>query len=214
MAPGRGCFITLEGGEGAGKSTQCRLLSAALAENGHTVVATREPGGSPGAEEIRRLLVDGAVDRWDAMTETLLLLAARRDHVRHIIRPALERGDWVVCDRFSDSTLAYQGYGKGLDRAMLRDLSARVLEEFAPDATLILDLSVDAGLARATQRDGGANRYERMDKAFHERLQQGFLEIARQDPARCIVIDADADTAGVQAAIATAIGTRLPGALA
>jgi dTMP kinase len=213
MAEARGCFITMEGGEGAGKSTQCRLLREALERNGHTVVGTREPGGSPGAEEIRRLLVDGDIDRWDAMTETLLLLAARRDHVRHVIRPALRRGDWVVCDRFSDSTLAYQGHGHGLDRAMLRDLSARVLDEFSPDATLILDISIDAGLARATTRDGGEDRYERMDRAFHERLRQGFLDIARQEPDRCIVIDASAGAATVQAAIAAAITARLPGAL-
>lgn len=213
MAEARGCFITMEGGEGAGKSTQCRLLREALGRHGHTVVGTREPGGSPGAEEIRRLLVDGDIDRWDAMTETLLLLAARRDHVRHVIRPALRRGDWVVCDRFSDSTLAYQGHGHGLDQAMLRDLSARVLDEFAPDATLILDIPIDAGLARAITRDGGEDRYERMDRAFHERLRQGFLDIARHEPERCIVIDASADAATVQAAIAAAIAARLPGAL-
>jgi dTMP kinase len=203
----------MEGGEGAGKSTQCRLLSEALGRNGHAVVATREPGGSPGAEEIRRLLVDGAVDRWDALTETLLLLAARRDHVRHVIRPALRRGDWVVCDRFSDSTMAYQGHGHGLDRTMLRDLSARILDEVAPDITLILDIPVDAGLARAATRDGGEDRYERMDTAFHERLRQGFLEIARREPDRCVVIDASADTAAVRAAIAAAVAARLPGAL-
>lgn len=213
MAAGPGCFITMEGGEGAGKSTQCRLLSEALAWDGRKIAVTREPGGSPGAEEIRRLLVDGAIDRWDAMTETLLLLAARRDHIRQVIRPALQRGDWVVCDRFSDSTIAYQGYGHGLDRAMLRDLSARVVDELIPDATLILDIPVAAGLARATDRDGGAERYEHMDTAFHERLRQGFLEIARQEPDRCIVIDASADAASVQAAIAAAIAARFPGAL-
>jgi dTMP kinase len=213
MAEDHGCFITMEGGEGSGKSTQCRLLGDALARNGRKVVRTREPGGSPGAEEIRRLLVDGDVDRWDAMSETLLLLAARRNHVGHVIRPALQRGDWVVCDRFSDSTVAYQGYGHGLDRAMLRDLSARILDEFAPDATLILDIPVDVGLARAASRDGGEDRYERMDRAFHERLRQGFLEIARHEPDRCIVIDASADMAAVQAAIAGAIAARLPGAL-
>jgi len=210
MAERRGRFITMEGGEGAGKSTQCRLLKDALARNGRIVVTTREPGGSPGAEEIRRLLVDGDVDRWDPMTETLLLLAARRDHVRQVIDPALRRGDWVVCDRFSDSTMAYQGYGHGLDRAMLRDLSARVLDEFAPDATLILDLPIDAGLARAADRDGGEDRYERMDRAFHERLRQGFLDIARREPDRCIVIDADADAASVHAAIMSVIDARLP----
>ena len=213
MAEDHGCFITMEGGEGSGKSTQCRLLGDALARNGRKVVRTREPGGSPGAEEIRRLLVDGDVDRWDAMSETLLLLAARRNHVGHVIRPALQRGDWVVCDRFSDSTVAYQGYGHGLDRAMLQDLSARVLDEFAPDATLILDIPVDVGLARAASRDGGEDRYERMDRAFHERLRQGFLEIARHEPDRCIMIDASADMAAVQAAIAGAIAARLPGAL-
>ena len=213
MAQDRGRFITMEGGEGAGKSTQCRLLREAIARNGRVVVSTREPGGSPGAEEIRRLLVDGDTDRWDALSETLLLLAARRDHIRQVIGPALRRGDWVICDRFSDSTMAYQGYGHGLDRAMLHDLSVRVVDEFAPDATLILDLPIAAGLARATARDSGEDRYERMDMAFHERLRQGFLEIARQEPERCIVIDASADATSVHAAIAAAIAARLPDAL-
>jgi dTMP kinase len=213
MAERRGCFITVEGGEGAGKSTQCRLLSDALTRNGHVVITTREPGGSPGAEEIRRLLVEGDVERWDAVSEALLLLAARRNHVGHLIQPALQCGNWVVCDRFSDSTIAYQGYGHGLDRTMLHDLSAQVLDDFAPDVTLILDIPVDIGLARTVERNGGEDRYERMDRAFHERLRQGFLEIAQRNPARCIVIDANADLATVQAAIATAIAARLPGAL-
>src|SRR6266702_232635 len=144
----RGRLITIEGGEGAGKSTQADLLVAALAQAGIAVERTREPGGSEGAEAIRRLLLEGAGERWDAVGEALLLYAARRDHVIRLIRPALDRGVWVVCDRFVDSTLAYQGYGRGLPIADLMALHRFALGDFAPDLTLILDLSVEAGFAR------------------------------------------------------------------
>lgn len=202
-------FITFEGGEGSGKSTQVRRLAAALRDSGLSVTETREPGGSPGAEAIRALLLNGEVGRWDAVTEALLHYAARRDHLEKTLRPALAAGNWVISDRFADSTLAYQGYGHGLDRGLVAQLHDAVVGGFKPDLTLILDIPVAAGLARAAGRGQGADRYERMDPAFHERLRQGFLEIARQEPARCAVIDASADEAAVAAAIAAAVTARL-----
>lgn len=205
----RGRFITLEGGEGGGKSTQARRLAAWLEPRVGEVVLTREPGGAPGAEQIRHLLVDGDVQRWDPVAEALLHFAARRDHLVTTILPALQRGAWVVSDRFADSTMAYQGYGHGVDRAALADLYRICVGSLKPDLTLILDLPVDAGLARAAGRAGGEDRYERMGRDFHERLRQGFLEIARGEPGRCVVIDAAQDEDSVHAAIVAALGERL-----
>lgn len=208
----RGHFITLEGGEGAGKSTQQKRLAAWLAENGVSVIQTREPGGSPGAEEIRQLLVTGEAGRWDALTETLLHFAARRDHVVRTIEPALARSDWVVCDRFADSTMAYQGYGHGLGRATVEALYRQVLADLAPDLTLILDLSVEEGLARAKSRaveaSAAEDRYESMDIAFHERLRDGFHDIARQEPDRCKLIDASGDADEVAERVRQAVVER------
>jgi dTMP kinase len=170
---------------------------------------TREPGGAPGAEEIRRLLVEGAPQRWDAETEALLIVAARRNHLVETVWPALDRGEWVVCDRFADSTLAYQGYGRGLPQASLASLHSLIAQDFKPDLTLILDLPVDIGLSRAAQRAGSANRFERMGTDFHERLRRGFQEIARAQPQRCVLIDATADIGAVQQAIRAAVRTRL-----
>lgn len=205
----RGRFVTLEGGEGAGKSTQLRLLADALRAAGLEVVATREPGGSPGAEQIRELLVNGAVGRWDAVTEALLHFAARRDHLTKTVWPALDRGSWVVSDRFADSTRAYQGYGHGLDLDMIDRLYAVTVGDFAPDLTIVLDLPVEAGLRRAADRAGGEDRYEKMDLSFHRRLRDGFLAIARAAPERCLVVDADRPVAEVQRSIRIAIGERL-----
>lgn len=205
----RGRFVTLEGGEGAGKSTQLRLLADALRAAGLEVVATREPGGSPGAEQIRELLVNGAVGRWDAVTEALLHFAARRDHLTKTVWPALDRGSWVVSDRFADSTRAYQGYGHGLDLDMIDRLYAATVGDFAPDLTIVLDLPVEAGLRRAADRAGGEDRYEKMDLGFHRRLRDGFLAIARAAPERCLVVDADRPVAEVQRSIRIAIGERL-----
>ncbi len=206
---GPGRFITFEGGEGAGKSTQLDRLADAMTSKGLRVVKTREPGGSPGAELIRDLLVTGAVDRWDAATELLLHVAARRDHVMKTIRPALERGEWVLCDRFADSTMAYQGYGLGLGREAVDAAHRLALEDFGPDLTVILDLAVAEGLARARTRDGdGQNRYERMDADFHERLRQGFLEIAQREADRCVMIDAGQDADTVHAAVCGEISRR------
>jgi len=227
-AQGAGRFITFEGGEGAGKSTQLRLLADALKDCGRSIVTTREPGGSPGAEEIRQLLVEGTVGRWDAISEALLHFAARRDHVERLIRPALARGDWVLCDRFADSTMAYQGYGHELGREPVATLQQFTIGALAPDLTLILDLPVEAGLARAGIREAdggraggdddgegaGETRYERMDRAFHERLRAGFLDIARREPGRCVVIDAAQPCARVRAAVRAAVAARLPAAFA
>ena len=204
----RGKFITFEGGEGSGKSTQIQPLAGALTAAGIMVTVTREPGGAPGAEQIRTLLVNGDTGRWDPMSEALLHYAARREHLRHAILPALAEGRWVLCDRFADSTMAYQGYGHGLGRAVIAALHAAVVGDLAPDLTLILDLPVETGLARAASR-GGADRYERMDRAFHQRLREGFLDIARREPARCAVIDAAAPADRVEAAIRTAVRDRL-----
>ncbi len=207
----RGRFITFEGGEGAGKSTQLKMLAEALARAGIEVVTTREPGGSKGAEAIRALLVTGDVDRWDAHTEALLHTAARRDHLARTVWPALERGAWVVCDRFADSTLAYQGYGHGLPREFITGLTTLAIGDFKPDLTLVLDLPVEEGLKRAGGRGGAEDRYERMGTAFHERLRQGFLDIARKDAGRCAIIDAAADLDSVHQAVLRAVKSRLLG---
>jgi dTMP kinase len=204
----RGRLITIEGGEGAGKSTQVPLLVAALKNAGIRTLATREPGGSPGGEVIRRLLIQGTSERWDAATETLMLIAARHDHVSKLIEPALARGVWVVSDRFADSTLAYQGYGRGLEPGDIAMLHRFALGNFAPDLTLILDLPVELGLARARAR-ADADRFERLDHAFHERLRLGFREIAAAEPARCVVIDAAAEPQSVHRAIIAAVIKRL-----
>ena len=208
MANQRGKFITVEGGEGTGKSTQVRLLVEALARCGMPVRATREPGGSSGAEAIRRLLIEGEGERWDAVTEALLLFAARRDHVNRIVAPALAQGVWVVSDRFADSTLAYQGYGKGVRLDQLAALHRFVLGDFAPDLTLILDLPANEGLVRAAARSA-ADRFERLDHDFHKRLRQGFRQIAADNPSRCVLIDASGDPQAVHGAVAAAVAQRL-----
>jgi dTMP kinase len=210
--PGR--FITFEGGEGAGKSTQIGLLAEALRRRGLAVETTREPGGSPGAELVRRLLVEGDTGRWDPVTEALLHSAARREHLVRTVWPALNEGRWVLSDRFADSTLAYQGYGHGVPRATLDELYRLTAGDFAPDLTIILDLAVDQGLARAAGRGGAEDRYERMSRDFHERLRQGFLAIARADPRRCVVVPASGSVAEVHAAALKAVEERLlsPGA--
>jgi len=204
-----GRFITLEGGEGGGKSTQVGLLVAALRARGLEVLATREPGGSPGAEAIRALLVAGEPGRWDGVSEALLHFAARRDHLRTTVWPALARGAWVVCDRFADSTRAYQGAGQGLDPALIEQLYHLTVGSFAPDLTLILDLPVEQGLQRAGQRGGAEDRYERMGAAFHQRLRQGFLAIAAAEPARCAVLDAGQSIEAVHQQILATLTARL-----
>ena len=202
-------FITLEGSEGAGKSTQARRLAAALRASGLEVLETREPGGSPGAEEIRRLLTTGEPARWSPMAETLLHFAARSDHIRRTIRPALKAGRWVCCDRFSDSTMAYQGYGHGIDRSFIARLADAVLGDLRPDLTLVFDLPVEQGLMRAAARAGHEDRYEKMDRQFHEALRRGYLEIAAGNPQRYVVIDASGDESTTWRRVSAAIRDRL-----
>ncbi len=208
-AAGTARFITMEGGEGAGKSTHVARLAEALQQTGIDVLTTREPGGAPGAEQIRALLVDGDTERWDGLTEALLHFAARREHLVKTIFPALERGEWVISDRFADSTTAYQGYGFELGRAPIEALYEDVVGDFRPDLTLILDLPAEAGLARAQARGSGGTRYERMGIEFHRRLRDGFLDIARLEPERCAVIAADGEINHVAAAIIAMVRERL-----
>jgi dTMP kinase len=206
----RGKFITLEGGEGTGKSTQAKLLAAALEKKGRKTTVTREPGGSPGAEEIRKLLVEGAPERWTPMAETLLFLAARSDHVARLIRPELARGHWVVCDRFSDSTLAYQGKARGLGVDALDELQGIALEGFTPHLTVILDMPVEVGLKRAAERGHHhEGRFERFTKEFHERLRLAFREIAEREPERCVLIDGTLAADEVAASVWRIVQQRL-----
>jgi dTMP kinase len=205
----RGVFISFEGGEGAGKSTQLRRLAVRLKGHGREVVPTREPGGSPGAEAIRDLLVTGAADRWSPITETLLMYASRRDHIERVIAPALARGAVVLCDRFADSTRAYQGAGGGAAADLIAALETHVLAGLRPDLTLILDLPVAAGLGRAVGRGGAEARFESKGEAFHQRLRDGFLAIAAAEPDRCRVLDAAGDEDSVAAAVWAAVESRL-----
>jgi len=207
MTAGR--FISFEGGEGAGKSTQSVRLAAALEAADHDVVRTREPGGSPGAEEIRELLVSGSVDRWQPTTEMMLHTAARFEHVSNVVRPALAAQKWVICDRFHDSTRAYQGFGHGLDIDLIDEQHRLLFGDFQPDLTIILDIPVAQGIARTQRRGGDEDRYERMDISFHERLRQGFLSIAGQEPARCAVIDAARDEDAVHGDVIACVRDRL-----
>jgi dTMP kinase len=188
-------FITFEGGEGTGKSTQALILAETLKKHNINVVLTREPGGSPGAEIIRNLLVTGSVDRWSTMSEVLLMYAARADHWQNTIKPALDQGDWVLCDRFADSTVAYQGYGRGVDLEFLQVLYQHVIGNTEPNFTFIFDLDVQEGLKRATARMEGdivvEGRFEDMDIEFHQRIKDGFLKIAQEHPTRCVTLQAD-----------------------
>jgi dTMP kinase len=208
---GRGAFISFEGGEGAGKTTQLKRLAERLRAAGRQVVETREPGGTPTAERIRALLLGEGP--WEPVTQALLHFAARREHVAGLVLPALAEGRVVLSDRFADSTLAYQCYGLGLPRAVWDRLAEVTLEGLRPDLTLVLDLPVERGLARAAAR-GGNNHYEALPEAFHERVRAGFRAIAAAEPGRCAVVDADADADTVAARVAAAVAARLPGLLA
>jgi dTMP kinase len=209
----RGLFITFEGGEGAGKSTQIARLAARLSAAGVDILATREPGGPPGAlpqaMALRRLLVEGEPGAWSPQSEALLNYTQRIEHVRRIVEPALARGTFVLCDRFADSTMAYQGYGHRLGRAFVSKLHRLTLGTFKPDLTLVFDLPVEAGLKRAAARRGTETRYESLPVDFHERVRAGFLDIAAADPTRCVVIDATAGIDEIARAIAAAVTARL-----
>ena len=189
----QGYFITFEGGEGTGKSTQCKKLAATLEERGFSCLLTREPGGSPGAEEIRNLLVNGDKGRWDSLTEMLLFMAARRNHLMTRILPAINEGKIVICDRFLDSTLAYQGYGYGKNQETLDAINSvyhLIAGDFYPNLTIVLDIDPVIGLKRSCDRAGNTEkRFESMDLSFHQNLRQGFLDLARDNP-RYAVVDA------------------------
>ena len=202
----RGRFITLEGGEGAGKSTQARVLAEALSARGLPVLLTREPGGAPGAEAVRGVLLGSGP--WDSVAECMLHFAARREHVARSVGPALDAGMWVVCDRFADSTLAYQCFGQGVPRAVFDSLAEAALGPLRPDLTLLLDLPPEAGLVRAAAR-GETNRYEALDPAFHARVRAGFLSIAEAEPGRCVMLDAAGSPEDVAAATSAAVRNRL-----
>lgn len=201
-------FITLEGGEGAGKSTQLRRLAAALEAHGVVSTMTREPGGSPGAEDIRKLLVEGEPGRWSALTEALLMFAARTDHIERTIKPALADGRWVLCDRFTDSTYAYQGVARGLARETIRRIEAVSVGDFKPHLTLILDLPPEEGLARAATRGPHEARFEKFDGGFHEALRKAFLDLAKRAPERCVVVDASGSEDEVAARIWAVVAKR------
>jgi dTMP kinase len=210
LGPAR--FITLEGGEGTGKSTQARLLAERLKDAGIDAIATREPGGAPNAETIRRLLFEKPPgpkgEPWDRTTELLLFAAARREHLVHTIWPALAARRWVVCDRFADSTMAYQGYALGLGADAVEAVNTVTAGTFAPSLTLMLDLPVETALARTRQRGGKSDQFENLDGEFHQRLRQAFLTIAKQAPKRCRVIDASGSLESVAAAIWSAVAER------
>ncbi len=185
-----GKFIIFEGGEGAGKSTQARLLKQSLQERGVEVVLTREPGGSPGAEEIRKLLVEGEPERWTPLTETLLFLAARSDHIARLIGPSLGNGNWVVCDRFSASTFVYQGVARGVGVETVRALQDAIPGMISPDLTFILDVPSEIGLARASTRSEEVEtRFEKFDAEFHDRLRAAFRELSKSQGESYVLID-------------------------
>lgn len=210
MPKTRGLFITFEGGEGAGKSTQIRHLADRLSRRGFEVLVTREPGGSSGAEAVRHVLLSGAAQSYGTGMEALLFAAARNDHVRHVIRPALERGTMVLCDRFMDSSRVYQGVSGELSGDFLGHLERVAIDGTPPDLTIILDIPAAAGLARAQARSIAAgvetpDRYERENIAVHETRRQAFLEIANREPQRCRVIDATRDESTIAGDVMAAV---------
>lgn len=211
----RGRFITFEGGEGAGKSSQVGRLAEHLRGLGHEVVVTREPGGSPGAEAIRHVLLSGVAEAFGPLAEAALFAAARADHLDQTIRPALEAGHWVVCDRFVDSSRVYQGLAGEVSADRLRELEAASVGADMPDLTLLLDVPVEIGLARATKRRGSdaVDRFERDEASVHERRRQAFLDLARAEPGRFVVVDAGQDPATVAEAIWYAVRSRLAPAI-
>lgn len=202
-------FISLEGGEGVGKSTQVKILCERLENKAINTIQTREPGGAPGAEKIRDLLVRGGVDKWQPMTEALLHNAARAEHLENTIIPALRDEKWVICDRYADSTIAYQGYGQGVDIQTLLELHKISTGNFWPDLTIILNgQNLDRAVEREQENSDKEDRYERMGKEFHLKLQQSFLDIARNNPDRCVIINATGTIDEVSARIWAAVTER------
>ena len=203
----RGKFITFEGGEGGGKSTQAARMAGYLRGKGLEVIETREPGGTPQGEDLRDLLVQGDPDRWTALSELLLLTAARVEHVNRLIGPALAEGKWVICDRFVDSTLAYQGIAGELGLEQVEQLQQLAVGASSPDVTFLLDVRAEAGLQRAEKR-GGAARFEKKGAAFHQILRDGFLALANENPQRIVLIDGEDTFDNVWAQIEAELGRR------
>lgn len=207
-----GHFITLEGGEGAGKSTLARALSQRLREGGASVVTTREPGGSPKAEAIREAILAGRIKGYGAFAEALMFSAARIDHIDRLIRPALAQENWVICDRFIDSTRVYQGVLGDIEAGLLEELEQVTIDGLMPELTLILDLDPDIGLARAAKRRSpgeSVDRFESETLAFHRKLREAYLDIARREPQRCVVLDASLPPAELADAAWAAVSGRL-----
>ena len=206
----RGLFITFEGGEGSGKTTQITRLANDLREKGQDVIVTREPGGTPEAEKIRDLLVRRDGGAWTPMAEIMLLFAARVQHVETLIRPALAAGKIVLCDRFTDSTRAYQGYGHGVPLEAIEAIAETALGGFSPDLTIVFDIAPEAGLRRVMTRTNSEDRFEKLDMSFHQRMREGYLAIARNAPGRCMVIEAAGTIEEIAADIAKKIQLKLP----
>lgn len=206
----RGAFISFEGGDGAGKSTQIERLAQTLQTRGRRVLVTREPGGSPGGEAIRELLVTGDKDRWSAHCEALLMYAARCDHLDRTIRPALARGETVITDRFADSTMAYQGIAGSVGEEFVNMLYTNIVGEDGPDLTIILDIPAAGGLTRAGRPENRETRFETKGDVYQERVREAFLKIARDNPQRCAVINAGGTIEDVSNAIADTVKRRLP----
>ena len=204
----RGRFITIEGGEGTGKSTQQRPLAVSCRQRGIDCLVTREPGGTEGAEAIREMIVHGPPERWRPLAELYLFLAAREDHLHRAILPALDRGQWVLCDRFADSTRVYQGCAGGLGLELVDALQAPLLGAHRPDLTLVLDLPVELGMARCAER-GVMARFEAKGIDYHERVREGFRQLASREPERFAVIDASLDEATVAKTISLTVAARL-----
>lgn len=205
----RGCFITLEGGDGSGKSTQAAFLESYLKEQGLECLTTREPGGSPGAELIRDLILQGDVARWDALTEYLLFSAARRDHIIRTVKPALERGVWVICDRFIDSSRVYQGMVQNLPDSIIESIYESIAEGLQPDLTLVFDISPEEGLKRADSRQSLENRFERKGHAFHEKVRQSFLSLANKNSDQYEILDACLSIEELKIAVQKVVRQRL-----
>jgi len=205
-----GKFITFEGGEGAGKTTQAKMLVEALEGAGIETLMTREPGGTFGAEAIRDLVLEGTADRWSGMTELLLMYAARLDHVEKLIKPALERGVWVISDRFADSSMAYQGYARGLGAEKVKAVHSAVMDGFEPDLTVLFDIDPILAQKRVETRGEDLSRFDAESIAFHNTLRTAFLDIANDEPDRVFTVDAAASRDGVQARILFAVSQKYP----
>ena len=201
-------MIVIDGIDGSGKGIQTRRLHQALIQNGDPVILTREPGGSAGAEEIRKLLVEGAPEKWDSLTELLLMYAARRSHLTDTIWPALKQGDWVVSDRFADSSRAFQGIAGDLGLALVEQIHQLVVGQFTPDLVLILDIPESTALGRANARGGQEDRFEQKGESYHQKVRQAFLQVAKSDTSLYQVIDADLSIDAVTESIFSVVNQR------